>query len=159
MKLNLLLDNSKDVLSGYLNIDPLAKDSEKNKINGDISNLDFVCDNGEVEEILAYNILEYFHFFRIDQILNNWLSKLKVGGKLILGILDIEEISRLYYLNRISMDKFNNLIFGEQKKDWDTKKCGLTVYNLTEVLTNKGYKILRSEINEYEGFVSCERVK
>lgn len=158
MKINLLLDNKDGVLNGYLNIDPLSENCPS-RIAGDVSNLDFICDNGEVEEILAYNIIEYFHFSLVDGIFNNWLSKLKVGGKLFVSIIDINELSRIYYLNKINLDKFNNIIFGEQKKNWDTKKCGLTVYNLTEVLENKGYKILKSEINGYEGLVACERVK
>lgn len=157
MKINLLLDNKQDILNGFLNIDPFAEKDDR--VKGDVSNLDFICDNGEAEIIIANNILEYFHFDKVDGILNHWLSKLKVGGTLVITIYDIDELSRLFYLNRINMDEFNNLVFGKQKKGWDCKKCALNLFNLTLVLENKGYKILKSSIDGFEGVVICQRIK
>lgn len=155
MKINLLLD-SQDVLNSYLNIDPFSETQDK--LKGEITNLDWIVDDGEAEEILAYNILEFFEFGKADEILNNWLRKLAKGGILIIGYNDIDEIARLFYQTHIELDQFNKLVFGEQKRGWDFKKCGFTTYQLSEVLKNKGYKIRQAKIEGIAGVIVAERI-
>ena len=93
MRINLLLNNKENIRQGYLNIDPFA-DEKDDRVKGDCINLDkYVCD-GEAEEIVAYNILEYYPSESISQIMPNWLKKLSHKGIVVIACTDIDLIAK-----------------------------------------------------------------
>ncbi len=159
MKVNLLLDNNKELLNGHINIDPFTPDeSSDQRIKGEVSDLSFILDDSEAEEIVSCNILEYFEFSKVDGILDGWLKKLKKGGTLILGFTDLEEASRLFYQGHITLEQVNHLFFGRQDKGWNFKKSGFTLDNIVEILRNKGYKVLSAKLEGVNASVVCQRV-
>lgn len=157
MRINLLLDNKTDIRINYVNIDILA-DGTDERMRGDITNLDsFVCDN-EAEEIVAHNILEYYPSSLISQIMSNWLKKLIHKGRLIIGCTDIDLVAKAIIEGKIDRVSLDCLIYGEQKHNWQFKKCALSCEKLCDWLENKGYKIIHKRFNKFNFVITCERI-
>ncbi len=72
------------VLSGYINVDIAASRSGKQP--------DTVCDlhdlgvfeDNYADEILSAHVIEHFWRWKAEQVLKEWLKKLKPGGKMII---------------------------------------------------------------------------
>lgn len=155
MRVNLLINNSADIRNGYLNIDPLSEDDTR--IKGDVSNLNHAVDAGEAEEIVAYGILDYFPGAMVDEILDNWLSKLAHGGTITIGVIDAKEVSRAFVAGMIELEEVNTLMHGEQEEKWQIRKSSFTLNQLSEVLSNRGYKILKKRIQNFRAYVTAQR--
>ncbi len=159
MKINLLIDNPGDYKNGYNNIDPFAPETNGDlRLKSDISNLDSLVDDGEANEILALEILEYFPGNVIDDILQNWLKKLAHGGILTISGVDFTEIARGFLSSNLSLEDVNELLLGKQEKSWQTKKSVFTLLKLVEVFEGLGYKILKKRIYNYRAIISIQRV-
>lgn len=52
--------------------------------------------DGSVEEILASHILEHFSHREVSLVLQDWVAKLRPGGKILLAVPDFEDVSRRY---------------------------------------------------------------
>lgn len=155
MKLNLLLDNPDDYRNGYTNIDPFAQDERF--LKADVSNLDHSYDEGEVEEIVAHEILDYFPIGQVNQIINGWLAKLAPGGKLIVSTVDIREVSRLYLLDMLSIEEVSELIHGASLRGWDNRKTSFTMSQFVELFKSRGLRVLSARVDRYLCVVTCER--
>lgn len=155
MKLNLLL-NSNETLNNYINIHPF--DDSNGKVKGDITKLDFVADDGECEEIRAIDILEYFYAWQTDDIIEGWVKKLRIGGKLILSFAEMYEVANNIAHYTISMKKANYYLFGKQESTWDTKKCSLSIVQMSQFLEGLGLKIRLKRIKDAQGIIIAERI-
>src|ERR1044072_4853402 len=96
MKINLLY-NSNNLLSGFINIDPLASPEEiksGKKIVSFLDNLDGVVEDSECTAILAEDILCYIPAKDVGGAIDNWIRKLRHKGTLIISGYDIFEICR-----------------------------------------------------------------
>ncbi len=152
MKINLLLNNPNNVLNGYVNIDPFADGSDI-RVAGNVTDLtteekeEIVCD-GEAKEIIAYGILEYFNLGQIEYILNCWSKKLAVGGKLVVSVVDFEEVARgVVFGNLRNFVQLNHLLHGAQAENWDSKKTTLSLNIIVELLENRGLRVTK-KLNE-----------
>lgn len=159
MKVNLLLDNPKDILNGYINIDPLKGPVNDERLDGDITCLDAYIDDAEAEEILAIDVLDYYQMGVADDILNNWIKKLKIGGELVISCVDLREVTRLYEKGTLNFIEINRLLHGDQDKDWNFRKCSLTLEMLIAVLKSRELKIITAKIDNLKAIVRCKRVK
>lgn len=159
MKLNLLLNNPDDVRSGYVNVDPFAPDVEDpaGRLKGDVADLSHCCCDGEATEIVAYDILNYYSGESADVLIQNWLSCLAHGGKLTLSVVDLQEVSRGLLAGTLSLEDANHLLHGEQRADWEFRRCSLTMGRVVEMLENTGYKILHKRVTNHRAYVTCER--
>lgn len=154
MKVNLLINSPDDVRSGYLNIDPSGPDpAVSGYVKGDISDLSHSVEGGECHELVAHDVLDAFHGTFVDQVLDNWLSKLGHRARLCLSVVDLREVCRAYMAGRLSLDETNILLHGNSY----SRKCSLTLAQLAEVLTNKGLVILTRRIENYRAVVVAER--
>lgn len=160
VKVNLLLDNPGDCRSGHLNLDPFAPDIDDHsgRVKGDVFNLDAFVDDGEAEEIVALDILDYFPANEVDDILQNWLRKLARGGKLTIGVVDVREISRAILHNKLTYDEIGELLYGKQEFAWQYKRSGYTLFQLVAVFEGLGYRILSRRVHNYRAIVTVERV-
>lgn len=159
MKINLLLDNTGDVRSGYINIDPFAPDNDAaGRLKGDISNLDHVVDDGEAIEIIALEVLDYFPGHQADAILTNWLKKLARSGRLTLSVVDVREVARAICANEMSPEDINEHLHGKQEKPWQYRKSAYTLTQIAEVLGNLGYKILARRVQNFRAVITVERI-
>jgi GT2 family glycosyltransferase len=71
---------------GYLSVDLY---DQRAQVIMDITKLDF--DENSVEEILASHVFEHLNPYKTLNILKDWLSVLKPGGKLVMEMPNIEE--------------------------------------------------------------------
>ena len=77
MKVNITFDEDNN-LNGYLNISP-------NQLSS--------VDDGEADEVRAIDVLPYFPEEESANLLMSWIKKLRHGGHLIIGALDIYEVA------------------------------------------------------------------
>lgn len=169
LKINLLLDNPKDCLSGYVNIDPLAELSCKDgRIQCDIAQtgsateggpqgFDAVCDDAEATEINAIGVLSYFPAPIINDIFAYWQKKLRHGGILRIGDVDLIEVSKATFLGAVTLEDANILLYGEQDKPWRYRKCCMTINQVVYALQNLGYKILKKRVSDNQFIVEAQR--
>lgn len=158
MKLNLLIDNPDDVRSGYVNIDPFAEPCDPHgRVKGALHDLGHTVDDGEASEIVANDVLDYHPGAVLDDVLNNWLKKLARGGTLTVSTVDVREVARLVWFGNVDINEANNLLHGEQKKEWQLRKVSLSLPHLVEVLEAKGFKVLQKRIHNLRAVVTVQR--
>ena len=158
MKVNLLLDNPHDVRSGYLNLDPFAPEPDSHgRIRCEIVNLNKLVDAGEAEEIVAHDIIGYFPPKQIDEILDNWLSKLAHKGTLTLSAVDFREVSHKTLGNIITIDQINSLVYGDQRQPWEFRKSAFTLPLLITMFESRGFRIMSKRIQDHKAVVTVYR--
>lgn len=141
MKVNLLLDNPK-TLNGYLNIDPFLKEAGTSRIKSDVFNLDEYIDNAECEEIRASEILCYVNSNLVDDVISNWIKKIRINGTLVISEIDFVKVYSAYEEGLIDLTEANILLYGNQEKFWDFKKCIFTLDYMNNFLIQKELKII-----------------
>jgi hypothetical protein len=155
-KANLLL-NGTNVLAGYYNIDPFAKDGE-GKIRGDISNLDEIVDDGELDEILADSVLEYYEIKLVNGIVQNWVNKLERGGKITITVPDLYEICKSIVRREVNEHEANILLYGTQEEKWKLRKNAFTIPKIEHLLTTLGTKIVAKKFSGTNASVTAEKL-
>lgn len=156
MKINLLLsDNSPR--SGFVNIDPYAPSGDPLRTIGDVTNLDEHCEDAECDELVALDIIDYVPALELDSVLLHWLKKIRHGGSITLGGVDMREVSRAFVAQKISLEDANILFYGAQSAPWQYRKSTLTLQKLIELLESKGLKIVQKRINHFSYSVKAVR--
>lgn len=159
VKVNLIYGDEGYPLDNYLNINPFGTTSETIRVGG-VQNLDEFVDNGEADEIIAENVVEYIPSPNLAATLSNWVSKLRVGGKLILTFTDAKLVSKEFSNYRTTLEEFNSSIHGSQEKPYLIKRCSVTTLDLCKHLTeNHNVKVVKRRINNSKGSIVVERVK
>lgn len=158
MKVNLLYGVIGKVQTGYLNIYPFAEEETEHVQMGDIQNLDqFVCD-AEATEIIAIDVLDYVELPKITNVLDHWSSKLRKGGKLILGCTDGYIAAKAFADYKISVEEFNIIIHGSQEMPHLIKRVSLTMAGLTKYLeTVHNLKVIKKRYDGYGLIIEAER--
>ena len=155
MKIN-LLRNSNNVLNGYVNIDPYAK-PDSGKVHGEVMNLNDFVDDGEAEEIIADDIIDYADSTILPSVIANWVGKLAHGGKLVIGGVDLEDVVYGIIQGKLQLDRANALLHGNSQFAWDTKKTTLTLESLKDIISRHGLKILKARTADYRMTIVAER--
>lgn len=134
--------------SGYINIDPLPKEtpSECEIVVGDPRVSVGVAENNEAIEILAPNMLNYIHHTEVANFITSWVGKLRHGGKIILGGVDGYEIAKKYARKEINTMEYNTLAYGPAKSAWAYYLGTVSLNDITELLEHLGLKILKREV-------------
>lgn len=154
MKLNLLF-NGTDIRPDYVNIDhspvlPTNQAFSGKKTVGSISNLDWICKEGEAEEILALDCLSSFPFAEMVPVLNHWVSKLKPEGKIFVGGFDIYEISKGISFGTVNVAQANELLFTNSKGTTDIQFI-LSVFN------EMGLSIIKKTLSNYKYIIGAQK--
>lgn len=149
MKVNYVLPGE-DTLAGYYN--------HKIFVENAGIDLNHVIDDAEAIEIRAIEILEYFPANLSEQIINYWLSKLAHGGRLVLGLIDPQELSRHFSQGRLDIDQLNLFLYGEQREPWQFRKTVFTLPQAVAYLESKGIKILTKRTGGFRIVVEAERI-
>lgn len=157
MRINLLIDNPKDVRNGYLNIDPFATGADS-RLQANLSDLDRIVCNGEALEIVASDILGYFPAQQVDEVMAHWIGKLAHGGTIAITEIDLKEIGKKYLANVLSLNEANDLIHGLQTQPWQLRKSSFTLQVLVEVMQNLGLKILTKRIQNNRATIVAQRM-
>tara|TARA_A100000172_G_C3005324_1_gene97757 strand:- start:8 stop:502 length:495 start_codon:yes stop_codon:yes gene_type:complete len=148
-----------DVLHTHVNINPFAEDADgETIIRADVINLDEYVDDAELTELVAEDVVDYIGSDKAEQTINNWVKKIRIGGKIIIGGVDILEVSKSLSQYRIDVTEANRLIYGEQTRPYLFKKSGFTCVGIAEYLEGVfGLRILKKRINNYKMIVEAQR--
>jgi len=158
MKINLGCGD--DIRSnGFINIDlqQITDDSEIFK-RGDVTNLDWVCEDDSVEEVVALNILQYLNMKQCSDSLNNWHKKLKKNASIKILLPDFRYINREFNNGQISLGDMLVSTYGMQSHENDYVRCGLDKKLMLNLLENIGFNV--SSIR-YEGvslYIQAEKL-
>lgn len=155
-KANLLVNNN-TVLNGYVNIDPYAVEGD-GKIQGDVTDLSHCIDDDELDELVADSVLEYFGAGMVPQVLSNWVSKIKKGGRIVISTPDIYEIARGIVRRDISEDDANVLLFGTQDKDGSFKRNVFSMKKVEQLLSQLGMSVTSRRFVTYKLVITAEKV-
>lgn len=123
MKINLGCGGHKKL--GYINID----------LNGgfdpdvvmDVTQLKYK--DGEIEEVLAYHILEHFCFDHAGGIVKEWLRVLKVGGVMYLIVPDVDVFCARYTSKDFNLGQLGWGLLGYDHEDADILDAHKCLYN------------------------------
>lgn len=147
MKINLGCGN--DVRTGYINIDrmPQGKAPPETYRQGDINSLDWLVEDGTVDEIIAMDCLEYLPTNGVEQALTNWAQKLSAGGTLKILVPDCHAIANAFVLGQFNLQEYSHTILGTQK-DNDNRLSVIDSLTLLGMLRKVGLTIY---LKRYEG--------
>jgi hypothetical protein len=156
MKINLLLaDNSPR--SGYTNIDPLAPPNDPLRKVGDFGDLNEHVDNAECDELVANDVLDFLPAHQIDEVLNHWVSKIRHGGTITVGGLDLREVARGLVKHELGIDDANLLIYGAQQAAWQHRRSATTIQNVLAAMASRGLRPLKKRVENYFYIITMER--
>ena len=168
MKINIIIGSS-NYKSGYINIDPTLKrkgelvelensnDDQSNIVKTDIRNLNDIVEDSECKELIAEDVLDFLELSESRTVLSHWISKLRHGGKIIVGGTDIYEVCRLFYKQAIDLNTLNSIIHGNFSEPWDVKMGHSTLEDLQEFLQSQGIKIIKKRIQGFKMIIEGER--
>jgi len=140
IKLNLLIGNPGGYLEGYVNCDPMAGTGDKTLLS-DPSKLEY-WEDGEVDEIRAFNLLSYFDAGRVEDIISVWAKKLAYDGFVTITDVDIVQAMKAFDRAEINFVELNHILYGEQDKPWRFRKVGLCMNEMAAALLANGLDIV-----------------
>jgi hypothetical protein len=117
-----------------------------------------VCDDAECVELLADEILDYIHGSKLSETLNNWVRKLRHGGKIIIGGTDINTLARTIYSGKLSVIDSNKTLFGYGNNPWAIKMACYSCRDISAILQEMGLKVNKKRIAGIKFVVEAERV-
>lgn len=162
MKLNLLM-YSNTLLGGYTNIDPYPnlegsqQTFTEEKQQGDVQNLDWIVDDGECDEIIATDIIDFVNIPQKQQIIQNWAKKVKIGGKLTIGGTDVVSVSKALHQSNISLEEAGYLLYGDPNFPFGNRRGCLSLDFMVNFLESIGFRILNKRTIQYTYAVVAER--
>lgn len=147
MRLN--LGCGSDIRAGYVNIDrmPQGKAPLETYRQGDIQSLDWLVEDGTVEEIIAIDCLEYLPTNGIEQALINWANKLSSDGTLKIMVPDCHAIAKAFTLGQFNLEEYSRMTLGTQEGN-DNRLSVIDTDTLLRILQKVGLTI---SLKRYEG--------
>lgn len=144
LKLNLLV-NKLEFLNGYKNISPFAPVDDSRFARNSVIDLEALADDGEIAEIRALDVIEYYPLQDLDGIIKNWVSKLAHKGTLTIGGTDIYILATAIGSFELKQEDIIETIYGVPKPGQQKK----SIYNINFIvgcLKNYGLKIIRKTL-------------
>jgi len=145
---------AKEKLNGYLNVDPISKFDD---LSVDIRNLDDVVSDAECTEIISEGVIDFLSREDFVLSINNWVKKMRHGGKIIIISIDALETAKSLFRNKINIETFNNLIHGGFSAGWDVFLSHTTLEELSGLLESLGLTITKKRINGLNLIVEAKR--
>lgn len=155
-KINLVYGTG-EVYNGFLTLNPFLEQETDSIKRCDIKNLNNFVDDGEVEELIAINILEYFNANKIPEILSHWIKKVAINGKIIISVTNVYDVARCFVNGIINLETFNGLVHGTNEKPYMVRRSCLTSTLIENFLKSAGLKIMKRKINNYNVVIEAVR--
>lgn len=133
--------------AGYINV---------NTMSHSIYNLDGVCEDAECTEIVA-EVLDYVHAYKLLEVLKHWVSKLRHGGKIILGGTDILEVARLVVNGTMPISEANKAFYGEADLGCYIKSGVFNCGEMCTLLKELGLVVDKKRVNGTKFVVEAHR--
>lgn len=125
--------------SEWTNICPFGEDG---CITASLDKLDeHICD-GEVQELHALDVIEYYTYEKMQEMLGMWGRKLAKGGILLISFDDIFLLTK-QFANGLPLKEFCEAIHGKQDKPRNFKRCSVTINQIIEIV---GLKVLKKRL-------------
>ena len=140
MKVNVTINPSN--VSGYLNIDASS--------GGDIGGFGGIVSDSEAVEILATDIINFVPYDKIEDLIDEWIKKLRHGGRLVIGGVDASEVCRAVTQTSMSIEDFNQIVHNGRASQ-------MCISKLSEILSNKGLNILKKRLSGFNMIVEAQR--
>jgi len=147
-----------DVLNSHLNINPFTPDVSENLLRGQLNSLDGVLEEGEAEEIVAADVIDFMVLTSVNDVIANWISKLRVGGTLIIGGVDAFEASKSFYQQRLDISSFNRLVHGEQTEPYLFRRVNFSTIGMVQYLESLGMKIIKKRTNNHKYIIEAKKL-
>ena len=109
----------------------------------DLSDIDSVVENSEATEIIVDSFLSSFGYQNIGSVVSKIVSKLRMGGRLVVYENDIDLLSQQYSKSGMDIQDINNLLFN----DTPAIACVLNTETITDLLEQMGLRIEERLIN------------
>ena len=153
MKIN-LLHGAGQKMSGFSNVSSLAIDDDE-VIWCDVRNLDVVVDDGEAAIIIARDVINYMPKEQILPILSHWVSKLRHGGRIVVGAMDLHEVVRQIYIQDLDMEGANRVLYGEG--ELKLKRNIFPISSILDFFQDNNMTIIKAKMDIYNMTVEAER--
>ena len=115
--------------------------------------LDPFVDDGEAEEIIAYDVVDRFPSAIVDNMLSHWTRKLSHGGILAFDSIDIVQVSKLLVTRNITPEDANALLHGE----YGERRAAFCMADMVHFLEKSGLTILKKRWQSYRATVVAQR--
>lgn len=127
---------------GYINVDdaPSTKENEDIYKQGSFESLDWLCEDGTVEEIIIKDSICRISLSDLGDVLRNWAQKLKSGGVLKIMTADAHLVAQMFFQDQISLTEYQQIILGTQHSNIKMLSL-LDVPTLTGLLEQAGLSI------------------
>lgn len=135
-------------IKGYININPME--------GKDFYNLEGI-EPASCFQIVADGMIDYIPLDKIVPVLNYWITRLRHGGKIVVGGTDSMEVCRRYYSGEISTLEFNESVHGTHDSAWNFKQSQSNLMEITEVLQTIGLKIIKRKLIKHNYIIEAER--
>lgn len=156
MKINVTIAG-REVLPGYLNIDPVAPAACQDRVRCDPADMSPLVDRGEAEEVRAVGVLDHYPARKADAVLDHWVSLVAHGGTLVLAVVDVLEVAKALQNRFLSLEEANELLYGRQSETWEFRQSGHTLGRLARALEGKGMRVMKRRVSNYRATVVAER--
>jgi hypothetical protein len=111
------------------------------------------ADANELTELECLDIVEFIPRQMFDQVIAHWVSRLAHKGRITLSFVDLYTVSRLFFLQKLSLAEMNFLLHGDQQP----KVVNLTLPEASKILEKLGLKIIRKDLDGVKGTIIGER--
>ncbi len=157
-KMNLIYGEG-DVFHTHLNINPFAENADgKIVVRDDVSNLDKYADDSELTELIAVDVIDFIPANKTSEVIDNWVKKIRIGGKIVIGGVDLLEVCKCLSQYKIDISDANALIHGQQNKPYMLRKVNFTAIGISEYLKDRfGFEIISKNINNFKMSVEARR--
>ena len=127
---------------GYINIDdaPSTKENEDVYRQGSFESLDWLCEDGTVEEIIIKDSICRIPLSSLESALQNWAQKLQPGGILKIMTPDAHLVAQMFFQDQISLAEYQGITLGTQYSNIQIRSL-LDTPTLTGLLEQAGLSI------------------
>jgi ubiquinone/menaquinone biosynthesis C-methylase UbiE len=145
------------ILKGFVNVD--IRNLPGVDVVTDIHDLS-LFEGDDIELIYCSHVLEHVPRFKYMDILQNWYSILKIGGKLRLAVPDIESVFK-HYSKYKNLEILRGFLWGGQTYDENYHYCGWDFETLSRDLKSVGFDIISrynwnsTEHKDVDDFSQC----
>lgn len=146
------LGSGSQYLEDYLNVDfPPENHNVNHDVKADLYTNILKMEYPDCDEIRSHHFFEHNNYFDSFILLFKWTRDLKLNGKLVIDLPDLEELCKAY-LFADTKTKFiiSRYLFGSHEADWAYHINMWGKDTLTYILNELGYKI--ENINKYGKF-------
>lgn len=162
VKLNIIWDTDNGVIfgEGFINGGPFINTETDTIKRLNPQNLDSICDNGECEEIIAHDVIQYLPVNKVVETITHWVGKLAHKGIIRISADDCYEICRNFTRYNITLLECNTALYGRySEKPYLQKRAQFTLKGLTELLVQLGLKITKKRLDQTTMKMEVEAIR